>query len=152
MPGVSSDMASSRTDKRRFCTNYKQMKDNRPTRIIVAGSRSITGRDAEVAVDAAMSQITAGGANRGMYEIVTGGAEGIDQAGKEWAKRYQCQYTEFKPEWDKHPGKSAGAVRNAEMAKYADKLVAIWDGESNGTRIMIEKALDEGLDIYVTTW
>ena len=122
---------------------------DRNTRIIIAGSRSISGEKAEFAVDGAMSQFTAGGANRGMYEIVTGGARGIDQAGKEWAERYDCEYTEFQPDGDV-AGRAAGPQRNAEMAEYADALVAVWDGESNGTRNMIGQALDYGLDVYVS--
>lgn len=121
---------------------------NRPTRIIIAGSRTISGEEAEFAVDGAMSQFTAGGPNRGQYEIVTGGARGVDQAGKEWAERYDCEYTEFQPEWDV-AGRAAGPQRNAEMAEYADKLVAIWDGESSGTLNMIEQGLEYGLDIFV---
>lgn len=131
---------------------------NRPTRIIIAGSRSITGREAEGAVDAAMSQFTAGGPTRGRYEIVSGGAEGVDQQAKKWAERYDCEFTAFDPndpentmtnyDWDRD-GKKAGPLRNKEMAEYGDRLVAIWDGKSRGTRNMINKALDHGLDVYV---
>lgn len=35
------------------------------------------------------------------------------------------------------------------MAKYADALVAVWDGRSKGTRHMIETATREGLRVYV---
>lgn len=130
--------------------------NNRPQRIIIAGSRSI--EDADLEVDAAMSQITAGGGNRGRYEIVSGGARGVDKAGERWAEEYDCDVACFDP-YNKEntltehsyyeEGKVAFLKRNGEMAEYADMLVAIWDGESNGTRDMIDKALDGGLDVYV---
>ena len=34
--------------------------------------------------------------------------------------------------------KAAGPIRNRQMAEYADYLIAFWDGESRGTRNMIE--------------
>lgn len=129
---------------------------DRPVRVIIAGSRSI---DDYALTDAAMAQMAAGGPNRGRYEIVAGGADGVDQHAKKWAERYECEFTEFDPSrpdntrtdysWEKH-GKKAGPLRNQEMAEYADMLVAVWDGESSGTRDMIDRALDEGLEVYVS--
>ena len=131
---------------------------NRPTRIIIAGSRSI---DDYGLVDAAMAQYTAGGPNRGRYEIVSGGAQGVDKMAKRWAERYDCEFTAFDPSrpeqtmtnysWERD-GKKAGPLRNQEMAEYGDVLVAVWDGKSPGTRDMVEKALDESLDVYVSVY
>ncbi len=50
--------------------------------------------------------------------------------------------------WDIH-GKSAGHIRNAEMADYADALIAFWDGKSRGTANMIENARKRGLKIKI---
>ena len=122
------------------------MTNNRLTRIIIAGSRSIKDYRR---TESAMDQFTAGAARRGRFEIVSGGADGVDQHAKRWAEEYDCEYTEFLPEWDV-AGRAAGPQRNAEMAEYADALVAVWDGKSAGTRNMIEQALDCGLDIYVS--
>lgn len=44
---------------------------------------------------------------------------------------------------------TAGPRRNTEMAKFADVLIAFWDGKSKGTRDMINKALKHGLEIHV---
>lgn len=132
-----------------------------PIPVIIAGSRSITGFDAEVSVSAVMSQITAGGPTRGRYEIISGCANGIDQAGIEWAKRYDCDVAKFDPynpedTMTEHSfneeGKGAFFARNQEMAEYVapdGMLVAIWDGESNGTRDMIDRALDIGINVFV---
>lgn len=40
---------------------------------------------------------------------------------------------------------SAGFKRNSEMARYADGLIAIWDGRSNGTKHMIDQANHYGM-------
>lgn len=114
-------------------------------RIIIAGSRSITEF---YKVQSALSQLTAGGPTRGRYEIVSGGADGVDTLGEQWAEDNDCPVTTFEPDWEDH-GKAAGPIRNAEMAEYGDMLVAIWDGESRGTKDMIDKALDGGLEVHV---
>lgn len=114
-------------------------------KVIVAGSRSIGGNRretdmVEVAMRDAPFEIT---------ELVHGGARGVDSiAANLYAMHYDGEITRFEPDWDEH-GKAAGPIRNEEMAQYADALIAVWDGESSGTRDMIEKALDHGFDTYV---
>jgi hypothetical protein len=54
----------------------------------------------------------------------------------------------FKADWDKH-GKAAGPIRNQQMAQEADGLIAFWDGKSRGTKDMIQKALNYGLETHV---
>lgn len=46
-------------------------------------------------------------------------------------------------------GAKTGHIRNAEMADNADALIAYWDGESRGTKNMIETAKTKGLKVYV---
>ena len=45
----------------------------------------------------------------------------------------------FPADWNTY-GKSAGFVRNIEMAENATALIAFWDGKSSGTKHMIETA------------
>lgn len=119
------------------------MPENGIARIVVAGSRAITD---DYVVREAIREAPFTFRN---VEVVTGGAEGVDSAAKQLAsERMQLDYREFEPEWDEH-GRAAGPIRNQEMAQYADALVAVWDGESSGTRNMIENALGHGLDVYV---
>ena len=83
--------------------------------------------------------------------IVEGGAKGADALAEFFAKEHSVTHKKFPADWDKH-GKSAGHIRNSEMAKYCDFGIAFWDGESKGTRSMIEKLerLDkEVLIVYV---
>lgn len=68
-------------------------------------------------------------------EIVSGGASGIDQAGEAYAELHGRPIKRFLADWAKH-GRSAGPIRNKEMAEYADALLLIWNGESNGSRNM----------------
>lgn len=70
-------------------------------------------------------------------QIVSGTARGADKLGEQYAKERGYQLALFPADWDTH-GKSGGAIRNADMAKYADALIAFWDGSSRGTKHMIE--------------
>jgi hypothetical protein len=72
-------------------------------------------------------------------EIVSGGANGADKLGERWAKEKGCDLRIFPADWNKH-GKAAGPIRNEEMAKYADGCIVFWNGESKGTKNMIELA------------
>jgi hypothetical protein len=109
-------------------------------KIIVAG-----GRDFEdyFSVELALERVIASG-----DEIVSGGARGADTLGERYAEEQNHPLKIFPAEWDKY-GNSAGHIRNREMAKYANILVAFWDGKSRGTISMINNAMDAGLEVHV---
>ncbi len=69
-------------------------------------------------------------------EIVSGGACGVDFLAKEYAQSHGLKYTEFLPEYKLY-GRAAPIIRNKLIAAYADQVVAVWDGESRGTRFVI---------------
>lgn len=81
-------------------------------------------------------------------EIVSGKARGADSLGEAYAKDNNIKIAEFPADWDKH-GKAAGYIRNEEMAKYADALIAFWDGKSRGTKHMIDLAKKHRLKVRV---
>lgn len=81
-------------------------------------------------------------------EVVSGTARGADQLGEKWAKLMDLPITEFPANWEKF-GRSAGFIRNGEMAQYADALVVFWDGVSPGTRSMIDLAKGRGLKVHI---
>ena len=81
-------------------------------------------------------------------EIVSGSARGADALGEQYARERGFALKVFPAEWKKW-GRAAGPVRNAQMADYADALIAFWDGKSAGTRDMIRKAEDRGLIVSV---
>jgi hypothetical protein len=68
-------------------------------------------------------------------EIVSGGAKGVDASAEWFAEVGKRPFKLFPADWDKH-GKSAGPLRNREMAQYGDALLLIWDGKSPGSANM----------------
>ena len=90
-------------------------------------------------------------------EIVSGTARGADQLGEKFAKEFNLEVKRFPAAWDLY-GKRAGRIRNEEMAKYAISdgayglLVAFWDGESRGTKSMIDLAREHGLAVRVVKY
>jgi hypothetical protein len=46
-------------------------------------------------------------------------------------------------------GKGAGYIRNATMAKNADAVIAFWDGNSPGTKHMIDIANQKKLPVRI---
>lgn len=109
-------------------------------RVIIAGSRSMTDA-AEVATAIARSGFT-------ITEVISGGARGVDTFGEAWARRRRIPVRRFPADWRRY-GKSAGFRRNEAMAHVADALIAVWDGNSPGTRHMIATARQRGLRLFV---
>jgi F0F1-type ATP synthase gamma subunit len=72
-------------------------------------------------------------------EIISGGASGADALGKRLAHELNIKYTEFAADWNAH-GKSAGYIRNEQIIKHSDKVIAFWDGKSKGTMHSINLA------------
>lgn len=116
-------------------------------RIIIAGSRTITGKAGAMEVLGSFTEAIAEWGPLVVTEIVTGGAKGVDEIGKRFAEKFGLAHREFPADWDKH-GKRAGYLRNVEMAEHADALVLVWDGKSAGSRMMKEIAEKRGMPVY----
>jgi len=123
------------------CKGAKTMK------LIIAGSRSFDD------YDLLRNVITRMYPNPYMdiEQVVSGTARGADRVGEQFAERFGIELKRFPADW-KRWGKSAGAIRNAEMAEYADALIAFWDGESKGTQHMIKVATKKGLEVSVINY
>lgn len=84
-------------------------------------------------------------------EIVSGGAYGTDHAGEIMARmmmlKEDVKLTVFNADWKKH-GKSAGMIRNCEMADYADELLLVWDGKSAGSKNMKKEMMKRGKPVH----
>ena len=116
-------------------------------KLIIAGSRGIT--DINIIFDAVGKAMIHEWDIKGLPdEVVSGTARGVDRLGEAWANNYGVKVTRMPAQWNIY-GKSAGYRRNEEMAIYANALVAIWDGESRGTKHMIDLANKHGLKVYV---
>lgn len=81
-------------------------------------------------------------------EIVSGTARGADELGERYAEEARLSVKHFPADWNRF-GNAAGSIRNAEMAKYANALIAFWDGKSRGTDNMIYSANHLGLAVRV---
>lgn len=113
-------------------------------KVIVAGGRYFSDYAlAERALDLQLHDIPSQD-----LEIVSGGAAGADQCGEQYGSEWGLLVTVFPADWTTL-GKSAGLIRNVAMAQYADVLVAFWDGQSRGTKHMIDTALKYGLEVHV---
>jgi len=67
--------------------------------------------------------------------VICGMANGVDMCGKAWAEHWCLPVVECPADWDKY-GRSAGPIRNEQMARKADTLLLIWDGSSKGSSNM----------------
>lgn len=72
--------------------------------------------------------------------IISGGAIGVDSMAKTAADKLKLPYEEILPDY-KTFGKTAPLVRNKEIVRRADMVIAFWDYKSHGTR----HALLEGI-------
>lgn len=107
---------------------------------IIAGGRNVTDLQLVFdAVDESGFEIT---------EVVSGCARGADSLGEDYAKMSNIPVKKFPADWDAH-GRSAGFIRNGLMSSYGDALIALWDGESRGTKNMIHQAKRKGLKVYI---
>lgn len=61
---------------------------------------------------------------------------GADILGELLADCFDFRIKLFPANWDKY-GKSAGPIRNEQMAKGADRAIIFWDRKSKGTKNMI---------------
>ena len=110
-------------------------------KILIAGSRTITD------INILLKVITLSGYKiTPSDEIVSGGARGVDTLAEFYAKGKCIPIKIFKPDWNKY-GKSAGVIRNYEMAKYCDVGIVIHNG-SNGSINMIKNLIKFGRDFF----
>lgn len=82
--------------------------------------------------------------------IISGGANGADSLAERWAKENAISTKIFFPDWNKY-GKKAGYLRNIEIVKNADVVIAFWDGQSKGTlhSINLAKQLNKPLKVVL---
>jgi hypothetical protein len=80
--------------------------------------------------------------------VISGAAEGADKHGEIWADGRDLPVSRHPAYWLKY-GKSAGPIRNKEMLKKADALIAIWNGKSKGTLDMINISKKKGIKVFV---
>ena len=112
-------------------------------KVIIAGSRDIE--------DFSLIQEAVYASTFNITEVVSGRARGVDKLGEAWASLNNIPIKPFPAKWRTNGvlDRSAGFKRNIEMAEYADALIAVWDGESRGTKHMINQAKLKKLKVFI---
>ena len=118
-------------------------------KIVISGSRTITDY---AELKSFMSEVLGQYRRHHNIVIIAGGADGVDQLAKRYAKENAFMYKEFKPIYtSKKRDRRAPLRRNKDMAKTGDILVALWNGESPGTKHMIDVMKRKGKPTHVST-
>ena len=112
------------------------------TKVIIAGSRTFHNYNK---LEEECNRILK---DKDDVEVVSGRAIGADMLGEIYADENKYSVKHFPADWNTH-GKGAGFIRNGEKANYGDMLIAFWDGESKGTKHMVETAQKKGMEVYV---
>ena len=84
-------------------------------------------------------------------EIISGGARGIDACAREYKIAHNIKLTEFLPEYEKY-GRCAPLKRNITIIKNADIVFAFWDGNSRGTKFVIDNCRQMGVKVRIYTF
>jgi len=109
-------------------------------RTIIAGSRNIKDYNTLL--------MAVGNLTWNITCVISGTAIGVDRLGELYAMRHNISCEKYPADWNQH-GKSAGYKRNELMADNAEALLAIWDGQSKGTKHMIDIAKRKGLEVCI---
>jgi len=80
--------------------------------------------------------------------IVSGGAKGIDSVAREYAELREIPLIEYLPKYNMY-GRYAPLKRNIEICENSDMVIAFWDGESRGTKFVIDYCTKHNKDIEV---
>ena len=113
--------------------------------VIIAGSRGFDD------YDLLRSKCDAFFSRRKPTAIICGEARGADKLGRRYAEENGIEVLSYPAEWSRY-GRAAGNIRNAEMLKVADALVAFWDGRSSGTKHMIEITREKNIPYRVVMY
>ena len=111
--------------------------------VCINGSRSLT--DSRL-LERAIEQAEQEGIH--ISSIISGEAHGVDTLAKNYAKEHGIPFVPFVAEWSRY-GKSAGFRRNEHMREAADALISVWDGESTGTKHLIDAMLRDQKPVSV---
>lgn len=117
-------------------------------KLIVAGGRDFTDTNRMIAE---LQKLVESGEITDSPELVCGMARGADMLAYSLWDNNRMPIHNFPANWNKH-GKSAGYKRNQEMGEFADAAVCFWDGNSKGTKHMIDIMQRLNKPVYVVRY
>ena len=79
--------------------------------------------------------------------VVSGHEKGADALGEKYAMERKFGLEKHPADWSR--GRLSSAIRNEQMARAADALIAFWDGKFCETRNMIDFANLKGIPVKV---
>ncbi len=113
--------------------------DEKPQHIAVVGSRAFPN---ESVVETFVHALPRNAV------VVSGAAKGVDTWAEEAARAAGLKTLIFHADWE-GLGRRAGPLRNEEIIKHAERLVAFWDGDSRGTLNAIILAGEKGIPVEI---
>ena len=119
-------------------TIYTYKKGERPMKLLIAGSRSITSFDLSPHIP------------EGVDLIITGGAKGVDALGEQYAHKRGIPTVTVRPAYETY-GRAAPIRRDEEMVDMADMVLVVWDGVSRGSKHTADYAQKRGKHLILVT-
>lgn len=117
-------------------------------KVIVAGGRDFTDLDR---MHSEMVVLCKAGHVMSDAILVCGMARGADITAYRLWKQYQNPIIEMPADWKAEP-RRAGFIRNEDMGRMANVLVAFWDGQSKGTAHMIRFMQSLGKPVHIVRY
>ncbi len=123
-----------------YIADVRDYLNGKAHKVIIAGSRDLNKDDLIRKILAEQ--------NLKIVEFVSGTAKGPDTTCIKIAKEMEIPCKLMPADWDTHK-KSAGFIRNNEMAQYGTYALLFWDGSSHGTKQMAERCKYYGIPHHV---
>lgn len=132
-------------------------------KLAVIGSRSFKNQNRLFLEIDELRKIRKAFKKEDVTEIVSGGAQGADKMGEEYADEKFLKKKIFLADWSnmeepcikrinsfgKEYNALAGFNRNTKIIDYCDEVIAFWDGTSPGTKDSIDKAQKLGKKVKI---
>lgn len=122
-------------------------------KIIVAGPRDFKNKNTVYSgISLVLQRLKDTYGKLNNLEIVQGGANGVDALALQYAQENHIPYKTFNADWNKY-NRAAGPIRNEQMAKYGEVLIAFKNQEhpTRGTENMIQTASKYNLKIFIVS-
>ena len=114
-------------------------------RVAVAGCRHYENYDeAKEYIDFCIGEIR----KKHTLIFVSGGCRGADSLGERYAVENGFETEIYPADWDKY-GRAAGPKRNKKIAEISDYIICFWDGQSRGTKSLINFAEKAGKPVKI---